>query len=416
MKIGLTTTSFRWDQGAERFVVNLTRGLLNENHEVHVIGRLEKAGVLEVFLDSLSREHRNRFFFHRVKTIKATKYLNLITFANQVHKKLRSLDLDIVQGFGKSMGLDVFRPPTGTQKAYLLENQKKIKLQPCTYMELAIEKRLLLSGAKVVVVNSKLSEQRIKKVYPDLKIPVQVIPNMVDLPYWQVNKASSIASDSRTKLKIPADDVVFLHVSTSFVKKGVPEAVEAMKILSAKIPKKEFQRLRLLLVGEGDFPIPFELQDQILVFPRTDDIRPYYFASDVLLHPTHYDSYANVVLEAFACGLPVMTTKKNGAVEALDDGVNGIILDAVDPVQIADGIYRFLKDFNLDEMAGAARKKANDFSPEVITNQFIELYKSLPENSKNDKNLTVRPWEAFFNQKLKLDFIQHFNQNRLLND
>lgn len=63
MKIGLTTTSFRWDQGAERFVINLAKGLLLDGQEVHVIGRLEKMNAHEQFLDQLDANLQKRFFF-----------------------------------------------------------------------------------------------------------------------------------------------------------------------------------------------------------------------------------------------------------------------------------------------------------------------------------------------------------------
>ena len=56
---------------------------------------------------------------------------------------------------------------------------------------------------------------------------------------------------------------------------------------------------------------------------------PYYAAADIYIHPTIYDTCSLVVLEAAACGLPVVTTRCNGAAELFHDGVD--VLLASDP-------------------------------------------------------------------------------------
>ena len=57
------------------------------------------------------------------------------------------------------------------------------------------------------------------------------------------------------------------------------------------------------------------LSDRVRFVGYCPDVRDAYFASDFLVHPTFYDPCSNVVLEALACGLPVITTRDNGAAE-----------------------------------------------------------------------------------------------------
>ncbi|MBU2646433.1 glycosyltransferase family 4 protein [bacterium] len=409
----MTTTSFRWDQGAERFVINLAKGLLQDGQEVHVIGRLEKMNAHEQFLDQLDTEQRKRFWFHRVKTIKATKYLNLITFANAVHRQLQALNLDIVQGFGKSLGLDVFRPPTGTQKAFMLKLHKNPKMEPCTYQELAIEKRILFEGARTVVVNSHLSARRIREVYPEVPIPIEVIPNMVDFSYWRPEPFLDQREKLRQSWGIPEDGVVFLHVSTAFKTKGVYEALDALKILKSRLPATQMNRIRMVLVGDSNFKVPADIPDQITVFPRTNEIRPYYFAADVLLHPTHFDSYSNVVLEGLVCGLPVITSVMNGAMEAIDQDQDGRIIETVDPESIAEAIGFLLDDDRRKQMKVRARQKSLQFSPENITQQYVQLYQKLLEQPRQiQPDYSVKPWQAFLRKELKRDFRDHLNRQQ----
>ncbi len=408
MRIGLTTTSFRWDQGAERFVINLAKGLLLDGQEVHVIGRLEKMNAHEQFLDQLDANLQKRFFFHRVKTIKATKYLNLITFAKAVHHHLQQLDLDIVQGFGKSLGLDVFRPPTGTQKAFLLNLPKRPRMEPCTYQELAIERRIMFEGAKTVVVNSHLSARRIQQVYPGLPIPIEVIPNMVDFEYWQTERFLDQREKLRQEWGVPDDGIVFLHVSTAFKMKGVGETLDALKMLQSRLPAEQMKRIHLVLVGDSNFQLPPDTPPQVTIYPRTNEIRPYYFASDVLLHPTHFDSYSNVVLEGLICSMPVITSVMNGAMEALDEDVDGKIIDTVDGESIADAMISMLDNDKRDRMKAAAKQKSLQFTPESITQQYFALYQTLLRQPVTQQpDLSTKPWQAFLRRELKRDFFHH---------
>ncbi len=396
MKIGLTTTSFRWDQGAERFVVNLAKGLLNSGHEVHVIGRLEKRNILDEFLDQLSGDQQGRFFFHRVKTIKATKYLNLITFAYAVHRVLRKHDFDIVQGFGKSLGLDVFRPPTGTHKAFMSAKKGKINREPCTLLEFALEKRLIFEQAKALVVNSNLSLKRIRQVYPGITTPARIIPNMVDLQHWQTGNESEQRNRLRSQWQLTEDQIVFLHVSTSFASKGVPELIQAYETLKSKLPHDQYRRIKLVLVGDENYKIPVEYRQEIHVFPRTNDVRPFFYAADVLMHPTRFDSFANVILESLACGLPIATTRFNGAIDAITHGTEGYVMDEVISNNIADAMLFFMDDKRRAEMSLSAVKKSQQFSPERITDQYVELYELLvPQVKKSKRDLTLWPWEMF---------------------
>jgi UDP-glucose:(heptosyl)LPS alpha-1,3-glucosyltransferase len=77
--------------------------------------------------------------------------------------------------------------------------------------------------------------------------------------------------------------------------------------------------------------------------PR-DDIRRLYAAADVLAHPTWYDPCSRVVLEALCCGLPVVTTRLNGAAEAIEDGRHGVVIDSPgNTAALADAIAVCLK-------------------------------------------------------------------------
>jgi UDP-glucose:(heptosyl)LPS alpha-1,3-glucosyltransferase len=99
------------------------------------------------------------------------------------------------------------------------------------------------------------------------------------------------------------------------------------------------------------------------------DMRDAYFAADLLVHPTFYDPCANVVLEALACGLPVITTRSNGASELLsptgEDGEcsEGLVLDDPhDDERLAWALGQMLDPARRRDCARAARQSARGWT------------------------------------------------------
>jgi UDP-glucose:(heptosyl)LPS alpha-1,3-glucosyltransferase len=80
-----------------------------------------------------------------------------------------------------------------------------------------------------------------------------------------------------------------------------------------------------------------------------------YRSCDAYVHPTFSDHCSLVVLEALACGLPVVTTRQNGAAELMRDGREGLILDRPDDIAaLAGALLRLQNAQTLAEMSAAA--------------------------------------------------------------
>jgi glycosyltransferase involved in cell wall biosynthesis len=97
-----------------------------------------------------------------------------------------------------------------------------------------------------------------------------------------------------------------------------------------------------------------------------------------LIHPSLEDSFANVVVEAMAAGLPVAVSAVAGISERIVDAVNGVIFNSLDPVSIADAAKTLLEPSVAAGLAANAKQTVQQyFLPERISDQHVECYREL---------------------------------------
>ena len=128
--------------------------------------------------------------------------------------------------------------------------------------------------------------------------------------------------------------------------KGIPELIDAFDEISHAVPSA-----RLLLVGwfdRSDDVLSEALRKKILAHPGivfsgyVEDTAPYYKAMDVMVLPTWREGFPNVVLEAAATGIPVVTTVSTGSRDAVLPEVTGLLVPAGYPHAIAEALLRLM--------------------------------------------------------------------------
>lgn len=180
-----------------------------------------------------------------------------------------------------------------------------------------------------VIANSRMVWEDIRHYFPDFPPDrIEIIHNGVD-----VEKFGSGQRDrGRAELGIGPDETVVLLVGAGRERKGHRQAAEAV----AGVPG-----LRLLII---DRPPPCSMPDL-------------YAAADLFLLPTIYDPFANVTLEAMAAGLPVITTRDNGACDVLRDGENGFVVGTAFEMAEMRARLDALRDADLRRRMGAAARE-----------------------------------------------------------
>ena len=194
----------------------------------------------------------------------------------------------------------------------------------------------------------------------------------------------------RQGMGIPEEAPVVGFVGRLTKDKGISELVEAYLALRADIPK-----LTLLLVGEleeGD-PLPPQIRRQIEcergIFHTgfVKDPSDYYHVMDVFAFPSHREGFGTVALEANAACKPIVAARATGAVDAVIDGVTGILVPVGDARVLASALARVIGDRRLaSELGSAGRERVlRDFRQEIIWEALEQEYSQM----LSGKGLTV---------------------------
>jgi glycosyltransferase involved in cell wall biosynthesis len=223
---------------------------------------------------------------------------------------------------------------------------------------------LAVRGSAGLIVGAATEADRVKSVYGVAGQRMASIPNPIDTAAWHPGDQEL----ARRQLGIPATAaVVAWHGRLAIWKKGLDVLLDAWELLS----RRDGDDLRLLLVGSGrDAPeLRARLEasglanviwiDELLTSPAA--ILGHLAAADVYVFPSRHEGFPVALVEAIACGLPVVASDASGVQEILGippDGA-GVVVAREDPAALADALARLLDDPEWRRALGAcARRRA----------------------------------------------------------
>lgn len=185
------------------------------------------------------------------------------------------------------------------------------------------------------------------------------------VPAWSTNTLDSKLTDlsdlaqtraaARHDWELPSDGVVIGFVGRVVRDKGVHELIEAFEKLASEFPK-----LHLLIVGvrESEDPVGQDILRRIDQHPHIrctgfqKDMPRFLSAMDVLVHPSYREGLPTAPLEASARGLPVITTRIPGCIDAVQEGVTGLLVEPRDALGLAEAIRYYLKNPDVRQQHG----------------------------------------------------------------
>ncbi|MCR6493758.1 glycosyltransferase family 4 protein [Cellulomonas sp. P24] len=231
------------------------------------------------------------------------------------------------------------------------------------------------SAVHRVVVNLVDEEDvALRATYPRLRPRTVVIGNGVDVDGYRPPSAAERAR-ARADLDLGDDAVGLLFVGHEYERKGLPKVLDALDLLP--------HRFHLVVVGGTDDMVDHlrtqvearALASRVRLVGQVDDPLPAFRACDIFVFPSSYESYGLVVLEALACGMPVIATPVGCVPQVVTDGVNGFVVEPLAP-RIA-AAARELTGMDADQLATAARAAAEAHSWREVSRRYLDLFSSL---------------------------------------
>lgn len=272
---------------------------------------------------------------HRVPIVRGGRVLRLLSFALLAPRVVAREPWDVVVGFGRTLRQDVVRVGGGTHRSYLARMEadgfRRGPRGPYHRAILGLERRMFAPGAyRRVLTVSALAADEVARDYGVPRARLAVVYNGVDLARFDPAARDRLGPPLRAALGIAPGRRVCAAVGSGFVRKGFDLLLDLWR---TDAPPDTV----LLLVGDDErlarwrrLAAAPDLAGRVVVTGPRPDVEAVYALADVVCVPSRQEAFGNVVLEACAAGVPVVTTRRAGAAELLDGPLATLVLAAPD--------------------------------------------------------------------------------------
>ena len=300
--------------GAEGYAWNLGRWLVARGHALTVFSF---CGVAPDFAGHV----RLSVARHPVAT-------RALRQAAELERALAGRTFDVVQAFNHLWPADVIRPGGGVHVAFEARNLasepsaalrllKRLE-RVCSPRWRALrenERRQFADPARHFIAVSEMVADDMRRHYPAVRDRIHVIRNGVDTGQFSPARVEQLRRKARADAGIAEHRPVLLFAGHNWRLKGLHDLVGAL----AGLPED----VVLAIAGRGRSERYLRLAARLGVRQRVVflPVRPMieqYATADALAHPSYHDGFGFVVLEAMACGLPVVVSRQAGAAEVVD--------------------------------------------------------------------------------------------------
>ena len=208
---------------------------------------------------------------------------------------------------------------------------------------------------------------------------VQLIYNGVDLDLFNIK--SSQRNFLRNLINIKENDCVIGSVGRLMQVKNYPCLVKSF----AKCQKKQ-PRLKLLLVGDGPekenvqvLTKELNVENNVILLGRRSDVQELLTVMDIFVLPSFSEGVSLALLEAMACGLPVIATDVGGNPEVVEHNNCGYLVKSDNPEDMANAINKLISQPEKTRgFANTARKRVETmFSMKTMVTSYENLYLNL---------------------------------------
>lgn len=363
MRIALLSPEYppKWG-GIGTYVYNLSKAFSRLGHEVHVITRIEKVKRREIW-DERVRLHEVPWTYAPIlfstsygknAVVKLSEIANgfdvvcvQCPYASVPEEYLGRIESPLVsvmhgtwKGERRALSVGMSLMQSHTDLATLLTSR---------FLE-KYERLAMVKSQAVVAVSQYCASELLRYGLAECELErkLHVIPNGVDTSIFRPLDDSHAKQTLRAKYRIAPDDKMVLFVGRLVARKGVGILLKALAIAGSS---DEGLKLKLVIVGTG--PLEYSLRAVAgklkvggrVSFAQALDLKQlvqHYNAADLFILPSFYEGFGIVMLEAMACGLPVVASNVSAIPEVIVEGKTGRLVDPGDPAKLSQVIIDLL--------------------------------------------------------------------------
>lgn len=250
---------------------------------------------------------------------------------------------------------------------------------------------LVIREADRIVAATLAEESQLEFLYHADTRKIAVIPPGVD-----VTRFYPIPSDeARAVVGVPPGGRMILYVGRIEPLKGVDTLIQAISRMRQQGVLQRYPHYLTIIGGDPDVSseemsvemarlqrlcLTLGLEDVVIFLgKRAQDTLPYYYsAADMVVMPSHYESFGMVALEAMACGTPVVASQVGGLAFLVQDGITGFQVPDGDPEALCARLSQLVQSPELRQRMGeSAAVYARDYSWEQIAPRIVDLYQDV---------------------------------------
>ncbi|MGB9601347.1 MAG: glycosyltransferase family 4 protein [Limisphaerales bacterium] len=328
MNIAFIRRKYSQSGGAELYLQRLMQALVERGHKIHIFTENWQINEKDITVNTLR--------------ITGPSYNKPLKFALEVEKAICEFNFDCVFSLERTLRQDIYRAGDGVHRQWLTQREKYlpfwkkylVRLEPFHRVMLCLESITFNpQNTHFIIANSEMVKKEIVGHFAFPPERIKLVRNGVDIKRFSAGNREQ----TRKRFGINENDVLLLFAGSGWERKGLRFVLDLMKELqrlnasfcSIKPSKNNNavnrKNFKLLVAGKGRRPL--FAPNNVVFAGAVQDIENLYAAADIFILLPIYEPSANVVYEALAADLPVITTSANGASEIIKSGVTGTIIN-----------------------------------------------------------------------------------------
>ena len=380
MKIALAHKRLELRGGTERVFYQTALGLRDRGHEVHL------------FCQKFCIEPPPGVIGHRIPGLSWPRTARLLTFGVFAPLIIKHYACDVAASFDRLVQQDLFRSGGGPHKTFIEKMTKHggrwkslwYRLSPYHHLALLIEMRQVSSrGSRKIVAVCEQTKREMIEAYGIAEQKIIVIHNGVDHERFHPRRRLDAGKRIRQELGIPSESRVVLFVGTGFRRKGLDRLLQLWQADS-------LPNTYLLVVGNdarlSAYQAAWNRNPYVIFTGAKPNVEEYYAAADLLALPSVQEAFGNVVLEALAAGLPVVTVPGVGALDKIEGDLRaGILENPDDAAELKAKLSWLLDPLRWSSLSQQARSLAEQYTWNAYHEKFEEALFSLCGQSEPNR-------------------------------